>query len=122
MEEIIAANYWHKLISGAPYGVSRKVSLKVNASLVKRAANDYPYYSITGSVELMDKRYREPVITCGAIHDTIVKHYPELAPLIAVHLSAVTACQCTRRRTPATGQAYALTPTAGQWGSITGKY
>ena len=89
MEEIIAANYWHKLIDGAPYGVSRKVSLKVNASLVKLAGNDYPYYSITGSVELIDKRYREPVITCGAIHDTIAQHYPELAPLIAVHLSAV---------------------------------
>jgi hypothetical protein len=89
MEEILAANYWHKLIDGAPYGVSRKVSLKVNASLVKLAGNDYPFYSITGSVELMDKRYREPVITCGAIHDTIAQHYPELAPLIAVHLSAV---------------------------------
>jgi hypothetical protein len=89
MEEILASNYWSKKISGEPYGVSREVILKVNASLVKRAGNDYPYYSITGSVELIDKRYRDPVITCGAIHDTIVKHYPELAPLIAVHLSAV---------------------------------
>ena len=50
MEEIIASNYWSKKISGEPYGVSREVILKVNASLVKRAANDYPYYSITGSV------------------------------------------------------------------------
>lgn len=86
--EILAANYWHKLISGAPYGVNRKVSLKVEASLVKRAGNDYPYYSITGSVELLDKRYRDPIITCGAIHDTIKEHYPELMPLIEVHLSA----------------------------------
>lgn len=88
MEEILAANYWHKLISGTPYGVSRKVSLKVNASLVKRAGNDYPYFTITGSVELLDKRYRDPIITCGSIHDTIKEHYPELMPLITVHLSA----------------------------------
>lgn len=88
MEQILASNYWSKLISGRPYGVSRLVILKVNASLVKRAANDYPYYSITGSVEVIDKRYRDPVIMCGAIHDTIKQHYPELAPLIAVHLSA----------------------------------
>ena len=88
MEEILAANYWHKLIDGAPYGVSRKVSLKVNALLVKRYVSELPYYSITGSVELIDKRYRDPVIMAGAIHDTIIKHYPELSPLITVHLSA----------------------------------
>jgi len=88
MEEIIAANYWNKKISGEPYGVSREVILKVNASLVKHSGNDYASFTITGSVELIDKRYRDPVITCGAIHDTIAQHYPELAPLITVHLSA----------------------------------
>ena len=88
MEEILASNYWSKKISGEPYGVSREVILKVNASLVKRAGNAYAYFTITGSVELIDKRYRDPIITCGAIHDTIEQHYPELAPLITVHLSA----------------------------------
>ena len=88
MEEIIASNYWNKKISGEPYGVSREVILKVNASLVKPFGNDYAHFTITGSVELIDKRDREPVITCGAIHDTIAQHYPELAPLITVHLSA----------------------------------
>jgi hypothetical protein len=88
MEDILAANNWSKKISGKPYGVSREVILKVNASLVKRSGNDYAYFTITGSVELMDKRYRDPVITCGAIHDTIAQHYPELMPLMTVHLSA----------------------------------
>ena len=88
MEQIIAANNWNKKISGEPYGVSREVILKVSASLVKRPGNDYAYFTITGSVELIDKRYRDPVITCGAIHDTIAQHYPELMPLITVHLSA----------------------------------
>lgn len=89
MEQILASNNWSKQISGAPYGVNKRVILKVSAELVKRAGNDYAYYSITGSVELMDKRYRDPVITCGAIHEIILKHYPELAPLVEVHLSAV---------------------------------
>jgi hypothetical protein len=88
-EEILASNSWSKQISGAPYGVNKRVILKVNAELVKRAGNDYAYYSITGSVELMDKRYRDPIITCGAIHEIILKHYPKLAPLVDVHLSAV---------------------------------
>jgi hypothetical protein len=88
MEQIIAANNWNKKISGEPYGVSREVILKVSALLVKRSGNDYAYFTITGSVELIDKRYRDPVITCGAIHDTIAEHYPELAPLITVHLAA----------------------------------
>ena len=88
MEQTLASNYWSKTISGTPYGVPRLVSLKVNASLVKRSGNDYAHFTITGSVELIDKRYRDPVITCGAIHDTIAEHYPELIPLITVHLSA----------------------------------
>ena len=87
MKDILASNYWSKKISGEPYGVSREVILKVNASLVKRAGNEYAYYSITGSVELVDKRYRDPVITCGAIHEIILEHFPELAPLVEVHLS-----------------------------------
>ena len=87
MEQILASNNWSKQISGAPYGVNKRVILKVSAELVKRAGNDYAYYSITGSEELMDKRYRDPVITGGAIHGIILEHFPELAPLVEVHLS-----------------------------------
>lgn len=87
-EQVLAANQWRKLISGAPYGESKRVELTVTAELVKRAGNSYPYFTITGSVKKLDKRYRDPVITCGAIHDLILAHFPELAPLVTVHLSA----------------------------------
>ena len=85
--ELIATNQWRKLISGAPYGENKPVELTVRAELIKLGGNSYAHYSITGTVKKLDKRYRDPVITCGAIHDTILEHHPELAPLVEVHLS-----------------------------------
>ena len=87
-ETILASNQWRKLISGKPYGENKSVELTVTAELVKRAGNSYPYFTITGSVKKLDKRYRDPVITCGCIHEIILEHYPELSPLVTVHLSA----------------------------------
>lgn len=85
--ELIASNQWRKLISGAPYGESKPVELTVRAELVKLGGNSYAHYSITGTVKKLDKRFRDPVITCGAIHEIILAHFPELAPLVEVHLS-----------------------------------
>jgi hypothetical protein len=87
LEQVIASNSWRKLISGEPYGESKQVELTVKAELTKLGGNSYAHYSITGTVKKLDKRYRDPVITCGAIHDTILKHFPELAPIVKVHLS-----------------------------------
>ena len=61
--------------------------LTVKAELVKREENSIAYYSITGTIEKMDKRFRDPIVTCGAIHEHILKHFPELAALVKVHLS-----------------------------------
>lgn len=88
-DHIIAANTWTRSISGKPYGESNRLQLTVNAQLVKRAGNEYPYFTITGEVRKTDKRYRDPIITCGSIHEIILEYYPQLAPLVKVHLSAV---------------------------------
>jgi len=88
MSKIIAANQWRKVISGEEYGVNKPVTLTVTAELIKLGANEYPHFTITGEVSRNDKRYRDPVLECGAIHDTITQHFPELAPLVTVHLSA----------------------------------
>lgn len=85
--EIIASNSWSKRISGKPYGIAKLLLLEVTGELVKREGNSYPYYSITGSISREDKRYRDPVITCGAIHSEILAYFPELAPLVTAHLS-----------------------------------
>jgi hypothetical protein len=86
-EQVIAANTWRKLIDGKPYGEAKQVELTVRAELVKLGDNSYPHYSITGSVKKLDKRYRDPIIAGGAIHEIILEHYPELAPLVTVHVS-----------------------------------
>ena len=88
MEQIIARNKWERLIDGKPYGVAKLVKITVNAELVKINGNDYPYFSLTGEISRNDKRFRDPVITCGAIHDEILSYFPSLAPLATVHLSA----------------------------------
>ena len=88
MEQIIASNTWEKMISGKEFGETKNLRFTVRAELVKRGGeNSFPYYSITGTIEKTDKRFRDPVITCGAIHEHILKHFPQLAPLVVVHLS-----------------------------------
>jgi hypothetical protein len=87
METVIASNKWERTISGAPYGEKKDLLIKVTAQLVKLEGNDYPYFSITGDIRKTDKRYRDPVIMGGAIHDEILKYFPHLAPLVEVHLS-----------------------------------
>ncbi len=88
METVIASNKWSRKVSGAEYGETAPLLLEVEAQLVKREGNSYPYFSITGEIRKTDKRYRDPVIRCGAIHDEILRYFPNLAPLVTVHLSA----------------------------------
>jgi len=88
MEQILARNQWEKMISGKPYGVAKLVKITVNAELVKRDGNDYPYFSLTGEISRNDRRYRDPIIACGQITDEILHHFPDLAPLAVVHLAA----------------------------------
>ena len=88
MEQIIARNKWERSISGKPYGVAKLVKITVNAELVKIEGNSYPYFSLTGEISRNDKRFRDPIITCGCIHEEILHYFPQLAPLAVVHLSA----------------------------------
>ena len=87
MEKVIASNKWQKNISGAPYGVEKPVMLTVTAKLYTLGNNQYPYFSITGEVSRKDKRFRDPIIASGCIHEIILEHFPHLAPLVTVHLS-----------------------------------
>ena len=86
-DETIARNEWRTTIAGAEWGEVKPLEMVVNAELVKRGGNSFPYFTITGTIKKTDKRYRDPVITCGAIHEEILKHFPQLAPLVEVHLS-----------------------------------
>lgn len=87
MEQIIARNTWVKDIDGAEYGSKKPVRLEINARLCILGDNSFPYYSITGSVKSYDKRLRDPYLAGGCIHETILEHFPQLLPLVKVHLS-----------------------------------
>jgi hypothetical protein len=87
MDQIIAQNYWEKMVSGEPYGVEKLVKLTVKAQLIKLNGNKFPYFSLTGNIIRQDKRYRDPYLMGGCIHEEILSYFPQLAPLAAVHLS-----------------------------------
>ena len=86
-ELVIAQNNWEKIINGKEYGENKPVLIKVVAKLYVLGDNQFPYFSITGSIIKQDKRFRDPYLMGGCIHDEILKHFPQLAPLVKVHLS-----------------------------------
>lgn len=49
--------------------------------------NKAPYFSVTGTIEHTDKRETDPFCVGGCMHETVLKHFPELAPVVALHLS-----------------------------------
>jgi hypothetical protein len=63
---------------------------KATAMLHHLEGNARPYFSVTGEVyeksKWGDHYGREPVM-CGCCHEMIAETWPELAPLIALHLS-----------------------------------
>ena len=86
-ELVMAQNSWEKIISGEEFGENKPVLLIVQAKLYTLGDNRFPYFSITGNVIKRDKRFRDPYISGGCIHETILKYFPDLAPLVLVHLS-----------------------------------
>lgn len=46
-----------------------------------------PHFSATGEERNLRRRGDEQVEACGTMHDEIVRYFPELAPVVRVHLS-----------------------------------
>jgi hypothetical protein len=46
-----------------------------------------PYFSVTGEERNLRRRGDNQVEACGAMHDEIVRHFPDLAPVVRVHLA-----------------------------------
>ncbi len=62
------------------------VHIRVTAKSEKLQGNRRPYFSVTG--EIYCKRHRHSdVFACGCLHDEILQAWPELAPLVALHLA-----------------------------------
>lgn len=82
-------------IPGKPYGARGRVVIRAFAGLHYIKGNSSPYFSLTGEVSRVIARHdgqailaREPEI-CGCIHDELIREWPDLAPLAAMHLSGL---------------------------------
>lgn len=71
----------HKVVRTMPYKGNEYAgcAIRVTAGLSKLQGNTRPYFSVTGKI------YGNG--PCGCIHDEILRHWPELAPVVALHLS-----------------------------------
>ena len=80
-----------KLINGG------RELLEVDVVLVDLKENPAPYFSVTGKVYKVnrrgerDKRYR---LTRGCTHATIIKAFPELSDVVALHLADINGLPC----------------------------
>lgn len=67
----------------AKYGAGAE--LKYTAELAG-FAGQRPYFSVTGEVSTAASR-RSDVEMCGCLHELVLKHFPETAPVVALHMS-----------------------------------
>ena len=81
--KLIAAKEWNKVF----YRDGLKHRIKVQAELVHLGSNLKPHFSITGEVQYQAKNNRWMDLTAGACHNDILEHFPELQPLIDIHLA-----------------------------------
>lgn len=81
--KLLAAKQWNKTF----YENGQKHRIKVIAELVHRDGNRNAYFSITGDVERQAKNNRWMPFLSGCIHQEIIEHFPQLQPLVDIHLA-----------------------------------
>jgi hypothetical protein len=62
-------------------------SFSATAALVHLSGNERPYFSVTGEERNLRRRGDNQVEAGGCMHDEILQHFPQLAPVIALHLA-----------------------------------
>lgn len=77
----------HTIAKILPNGEKLVIDIRLGDTSLNKA-NGHADFSVTGSMhEKRGKGWgREPYM-CGCIHDEVIKHAPELAPFVALHLS-----------------------------------
>jgi len=81
--KLLAAKEWNKMF----YENGQKYRIQVRAELVHREGNSNAYFAITGDIIRHAKNGRKVWESCGAIHEDIIKHFPQLQLLVDIHLS-----------------------------------
>jgi hypothetical protein len=81
--KLLASNAWHKVFVRS----GEKYQIIVQSELVHHEGNASPHFSIGGDIFRLARNGRKVWEAGGCIHDQIIKHFPELQPLVDVHLS-----------------------------------
>ena len=82
MEKLIAAKQWNKVF----FENNQKHRIKVIAEL-HSLGGQTPHFSITGEVDRQAKNNRWMPFLSGCIHEEILEQFPQLQPLVDIHLS-----------------------------------
>jgi hypothetical protein len=82
MKTLLAAKEWNKVFFKDGF----KHRIKVRAE-IRSLGGQEPLFSITGDIQRQAKNNRWMDECGGCIHDEILQHFPDLAPLVRVHLS-----------------------------------
>src|SRR4051812_34160227 len=64
-----------------------RYTFSATVQLVHLHGNKRPYFSATGELRNLRSRGDNQIESCGMLHDDILKHFPEFAPVVAVHLA-----------------------------------
>ena len=81
--KLLAAKAWHKVF----FDNGEKYQIIIKAELVHLDGNSSPYFSIGGDIFRLARNGRKVWESGGCIHEEIIKHFPQLQPLVDVHLS-----------------------------------
>ena len=82
-EKLIAAREWTRTYEEG----GKRYRITARGELVHLDGNASPYFSITGEVVYLARNGRRVEHSGGAIHEDILRHFPQLAPLVRVHLA-----------------------------------
>lgn len=68
-------------------GYKRGSIITATVHLVHLDGNQRPYFSATGNIATKAERDRGDFQAGGCIHEEILRYFPDLAPVVAVHLA-----------------------------------
>ena len=65
------------------YGPGAQISVKAGLHYIR--GNSRPYFSVTAEITTNQSRRRNDCETCGCLHEYILRFWPALAPVVALH-------------------------------------
>ena len=86
--KLLAAKEWNKVWTERDaFSRLETYRIKVRSDLVHRDGNSNAYFSITAEIDCKRRNNTWREVSGGCLHNEILAHFPELQPLVDIHLS-----------------------------------